>query len=120
MAYVRITDEKQAEGLLARIHQPASDRAGMSAHLLKLQIHKPPARQGRMTTATAAVQEIGRGLKAGRDGTYGQQQQACDIPRLEIPLQTFIDSLGGNRSGWRHVPDIRTERNAGGAGICRQ
>ncbi|MEE8454499.1 MAG: hypothetical protein V3R90_07045 [Limibaculum sp.] len=72
------------------------------------------------TTATAAVQMIGPGLRAGRDGTDGPQQQACDIPRLDIPLQTFIDYLGGNRSGWRYVPDIRTERNAGGAGICRQ
>ena len=55
MAYVRITDEKQAEGLLARIYKAASDRAGMVAHILKLQSLNPQALQGCMALYTAAV-----------------------------------------------------------------
>lgn len=55
MAYVNITDEKQADGLLARIYKAASDRAGMVAHILKLQSLNPQALQGCMALYTAAV-----------------------------------------------------------------
>ena len=55
MAYVRITDEKEADGLLAGIYKAARDRAGMIANILKLQSLNPQVLQGCMNLYTTAV-----------------------------------------------------------------
>ena len=64
-------------------------------------------------TVPAPVIRPGRG--GARDRADRPQQQAGDIPR-----QTCLDRLGGNRPGGRRIFVTRTEGESGGAGTCRQ
>ncbi|MGB2987461.1 MAG: carboxymuconolactone decarboxylase family protein [Phycisphaerae bacterium] len=45
MAYVKIIDEPEAEGLLARIYDEARKRSGRVYNVLKIQSNNPPALQ---------------------------------------------------------------------------
>lgn len=46
MAWIRLIDETNADGLLARIYQEAVRRAGRVFNILKLQSNNPPALSG--------------------------------------------------------------------------
>lgn len=48
MAYIGLTPEKQAEGLLAKIYDGARSRAGGVANILKLMSRDPAVLQGSM------------------------------------------------------------------------
>ena len=43
MAFIKLVDESQADGLLSRIYQEAVRRAGRVFNILKLQSNNPPA-----------------------------------------------------------------------------
>ena len=45
MAWIKTVDEKQAEGLLARIYDEARKRSGRISNVRKIQSNNPPALQ---------------------------------------------------------------------------
>ena len=55
MAFIHIVDEKDAEGLLARIYDAARKRAGRVYNILKIQSQNPAALQGMIDLYAATV-----------------------------------------------------------------
>ena len=54
MAWIKIIEEKEAEGLLARIYEGARQRAGRVYNIIKIQSRNPNALQGMMQLYQAA------------------------------------------------------------------
>lgn len=54
MAWIRLIDESQAEGKLARIYDAAIKRAGRVFNILKVQSNNPDSLQGMMQLYMAA------------------------------------------------------------------
>lgn len=54
MAYIKLIDESQAEGKLARIYDAAIKRAGRVFNILKVQSNNPDSLQGMMQLYQAA------------------------------------------------------------------
>ena len=55
MAFIQIVDEKDADGLLARIYDAARKRAGRVYNILKIQSQNPAALQGMIDLYAATV-----------------------------------------------------------------
>ncbi len=55
MAWIKIVDEKQADGLLARIYEAARRRAGRVYNIIKIQSNNPPALQAMIELHTATM-----------------------------------------------------------------
>ncbi len=55
MAWIKIIGEKEADGLLARVYEAASKRAGRIYNILKIQSQSPPALNACMGMYTAVM-----------------------------------------------------------------
>lgn len=55
MAWIKLIDESQADGALARIYEAAKKRAGRVYNILKIQSNNPAALQAMLDLYTAAV-----------------------------------------------------------------
>ena len=55
MAWIKIIDESQAEGLLARIYEEAQKRGGHVSNIRKIQSNNPPALKGMLELYKAVV-----------------------------------------------------------------
>ena len=55
MAFIHIVDEKDADGLVARIYDAARKRAGRVYNILKIQSQNPAALQGMIDLYAATV-----------------------------------------------------------------
>lgn len=55
MAWVKLIDEGEAHGLLARIYEEARKRAGRVYNIIKIQSNNPPALQSMLELYRAAM-----------------------------------------------------------------
>ncbi len=55
MAWIKIVDEQQADGLLARIYEAARRRAGRIYNIIKIQSNNPVALQAMIELHTATM-----------------------------------------------------------------
>ena len=55
MAWIKLVDEGEADGLLARVYDEARKRGGRVYNILKIQSNNPPALKAMLDLYTAAV-----------------------------------------------------------------